>query len=76
MFSAITSIFAVFFFINRMQCSLSVKTSSLLLGDDLIFGLFRERGCQMSEPDLLSEVHPVADLCSHFRDPEPTTPYG
>ncbi len=31
MFSAITSIFAVFFFINRMQCSLSVKTSSLLL---------------------------------------------
>ena len=30
----------------------------------------------MSEPDLLSEVHPVADLCSHFRDPEPTTPYG
>ncbi|VZQ99587.1 Uncharacterised protein [Escherichia coli] len=27
----------------------------------------------MSEPDLLSEVHPVADLCSHFRDPEPTT---
>jgi hypothetical protein len=25
---------------------------------------------------LLSEVHPVADLCSHFRDPEPTTPYG
>ncbi|CAK0699980.1 hypothetical protein FGAF1140_39300 [Escherichia coli] len=21
----------------------------------------------MSEPDLLSEVHPVADLCSHFR---------
>ena len=31
MFSAIASIFAVFFFINRMQCSLSVKTSSLLL---------------------------------------------
>lgn len=31
MFSAITSIFAVFFFINRMQYSLSVKTSSLLL---------------------------------------------
>lgn len=31
MFSAITSIFAVFFFINRMQCSLSVKTYSLLL---------------------------------------------
>ena len=30
----------------------------------------------MSEPDILSEVHPVADLCSHFRDPEPTTPYG
>lgn len=30
----------------------------------------------MSEPDLLSEVHLVADLCSDFRDPEPTTPYG
>ncbi len=30
----------------------------------------------MSEPDILSEVHPVADLCSHFRDPEPTTPYA